>query len=281
MTDHPKFTLPVLASEAGRFDYPYWKTGERTGQDELFDFFEARPKAIDSGEYDYQLVTPRDNIDAMRKQVSISRIAGRSAAANQLSHPLILPLVDAELDRPPFFWVEPRLRFPNLVQVLEEFQLTVSSTIWIIRQVSQAILIAHDQLRTLSALEPSQIHVSPAGRVIIGGLDVSVPFGQPFDATIADCNQPANQGAREKLMSGPEVDLANFGRLIQWMIDRTGAESMRSPIVDRLAGLAAQAMDSPSARYAEGLALSGRILDGIINLELENVMNDRPFGKVA
>jgi|GEM_PF-4090350 len=281
MTDQHRILAGEFGDGNGHRDFPYWCTGQRTDRNELFDIYEARPKASKTGNYDYLLVVPRQGMDEVRNQVSIGRIAGRSAAASQMCHPAIIPLIDAELDRPPFFWVEPRLRSPNLHQVLTEFQLSVSSTIWIIRQISQAIMVAHNHLRTLSALEPTQIHVSSTGRVVVGGLDVSVPFGQTYDSVIAGWDDAVVRPQMEALVAGPEVDLSNFGRLIQWMIERTRAEAVGNQFVSRLSRLAIQAMDARSSHYSESLDLSERILDSIINLELDNVTNDQPFGQAA
>ncbi len=252
---HSDSSQPVPAAEFhGHF--AYWTAGSRLRCDGLFDIYPVRPAAATHQRFDYVLTTPAHGLRGTGYQVAIDKIATRAAAA-ALSHPTIVPLIDAELDRPPFFWVEPLFSHPTLESFFHVYSSPVSTAVWIIRQIVQAVCHAHEHMRTLSGLAPGQIQVADSGRVLIGALQESVPFGHPLDLfsglpvrQARYATPPAIQAAQveenEKTPSpavelgihhpdhdvfppqavrvvaaSPRHDLAKVGRIIHWMLART------------------------------------------------------------
>lgn len=274
--------FPPSGSHPGLPDhFACWSTGRLLGVDCGFDVFESRPRRNREGRFSYRLYTPRAGLDPVQYQDAIARVASRVSASQQICHPGLVPLVDAELDRPPFFWVEPQISQPALPDYLAATERPVSLVVWIIRQIGQLACMAHDHFRTLSGLAPHQIHVAGDGRVIVGGLHDSHHFGMPLGFQCETCD-PAGCDDIPRVpvaLAGPDLDVRRIGRLILWMIAQTHDDRLpRQPAVVALQLLARRASLAASGSGFAGNELTRRLLEQIMHVEIDHLLNASPFG---
>jgi len=93
----------------------------------------------------------------------------------QLSHPHLLPMLSANVREAPYYLVSPRLHGTSLATILKQAQIQKRTrpmplpvTLWIIRQVVEALAALHDCTGMIHAdVKPSNIFVSPEGHATL------------------------------------------------------------------------------------------------------------------
>lgn len=280
----PAFPFPLSdgPSSGSSHRFHYWSTGRILENEADFQVLEAGPSRNRAGRFDYRLFTPRIGLDPSGYQRAIERISSRVTISQLFSHPRLVPLVDAELDRPPFFWVEPAIDSPTLGQFLTGSAPPVSQVVWLIRQIGQLACLAHEHFRTLSGFAPQQIRIGEDGRISLGGLYDSHRFGRrlcPVNELPLESDSADDPGG-VAILAGPDLDVRRIGRLILWMIGQTHTgESPRQPAVVALQILARRAVLASGSDGFAGIELTRRLLDQIMHVELDHLLNASPFGE--
>jgi len=87
----------------------------------------------------------------------------------KISHPHLLPVLSASVQQAPFYFVTPHLPGSSLGAVLEqEKRLPLPVTLWIVRQVAEALAALHESAHMLHAdVKPSNILVAPDGHATL------------------------------------------------------------------------------------------------------------------
>ena len=149
----------------------YWKLGPQITGGRWYEIFHAAPKsASDNAGFGYviKLINPELPQKLLRK--AIDRLGREAFATERILHPNVVRLLDAELDRAPFFLVQPWIQGRSLDQYLSSLtQFSLSRFLWIIRQIAEAIRAAHDLGRVHLGLDPSHIMLGKTGRVTLLG----------------------------------------------------------------------------------------------------------------
>ncbi len=85
------------------------------------------------------------------------------------SHPNLLPVLSAGVEQPPFYLVSPKLEGRSLAAVLEhQRRLPLAITLWIVRQVAEALSALHETTRMIHAdVKPSNIMVGSDGHATL------------------------------------------------------------------------------------------------------------------
>jgi len=87
----------------------------------------------------------------------------------KVSHPHLLPVLSANVQQAPFYFVSPHLPGSSLAAVLERGKrLPLPVTLWIARQVAEALSALHESAHMIHAdVKPSNIIVSPDGHATL------------------------------------------------------------------------------------------------------------------
>jgi len=87
----------------------------------------------------------------------------------KISHPHLLPVLSANVQQAPFYFVTPHLPGSSLATVLAQGKrLPLPVTLWIIRQVAEALSALHESAHMLHAdVKPSNIIVSSDGHATL------------------------------------------------------------------------------------------------------------------
>jgi len=94
-------------------------------------------------------------------------------------HSNVIRLLDAELDRAPFFLVQPWMTGKSLDRFhAHDCHTTVNRLIWVARQIAEALYASHERGRVHLGLDPSHVLLGPTGRTTLIGWSQSHPVGQ-------------------------------------------------------------------------------------------------------
>jgi eukaryotic-like serine/threonine-protein kinase len=99
-------------------------------------------------------------IEMQRRAVMVGR---------QISHPHLLPVLSANVQQAPFYFVTPKLEGCSLAMVLKQgARLPLSMSLWIIRQVAEALAALHETAQMIhSDVKPSNIIISGEGHATL------------------------------------------------------------------------------------------------------------------
>jgi len=147
----------------------------------------------------------------------------------QLSHPHLLPILSAHVREAPYYLVSPRLHGTTLATILKQGQqkqakgMPLPVTLWITRQVVEALAALHDSTGMIHAdVKPSNIFVSPEGHATL------IDFGfahAPSEArhwstrpVVGTLNYVAPEVVTSSLAAGVSCDLYSVGVTLYEMI---------------------------------------------------------------
>ncbi len=149
----------------------YWRLGPQITGGRWYNIYRAAPKTVsaDAGfGYVIKLVNP--NLPEDKLQLAIDRLGREALATEQIVHPNVIRLLDAELDQAPFFLVQPWIEGRSYDRFLASAkQLSLSRMLWAMRQVAEGIRAGHDQGRVYLGLDPSHIVLGKTGRATLLG----------------------------------------------------------------------------------------------------------------
>lgn len=179
-TSHPEPTSQPTRQVPDHFQC--WAPQSLLGRSRWFDYYLAAPRTRGQSEggaartegtqrSSYFLRVVRQDLEEARRWQAIDRLSRRLIAAEAFSHPQAVPVLDAELDRSPFFVVEPFVPGLSLLQWrdAEKESCTVSRIIWTLRQVAELINAAHEHDRVHLGISPQHLLIGSDGKVTLTG----------------------------------------------------------------------------------------------------------------
>ncbi|QEG34837.1 serine/threonine-protein kinase [Bythopirellula goksoeyrii] len=152
-----------------------WQLVHLLSESELARVYSARPADAPPSQ------TPRYVVKALRKEwwrdpqtIEMQRRA--VFVGQQLSHPHLLPVLSANVQQAPFYYVTPRIPGCTLAQILQQgTRLPVPMSLWIMRQVAEALAVLHESAKMIhSDVKPSNIIVSREGHATL--IDLGFAF---------------------------------------------------------------------------------------------------------
>ncbi|HEX6963500.1 MAG TPA: serine/threonine-protein kinase [Lacipirellula sp.] len=135
----------------------------------------------------------------------------------KVSHPHLLPVLSAGVEQPPFYTVSPKLEGRSLARILEQQRrLPMAITLWIARQVAEALDALHTTARMIhSDVKPANIVVAPDGHATLVDLGFVHTPGEsrhwstrPVYGTL---NYLAPEALTSALAASPQSDLYSLG----------------------------------------------------------------------
>lgn len=158
----------------------YWKLGKPVTAGRWYHIYRAKPKSLDHhASFDYVVKMVNPHLKSAKLQHALDRLGREALATEQIVHNNVIRLLDAELDRAPFFLVQPWMpgksfdRFQSATP-----QTTLNRLVWVARQVAEAIYAGHESGRVHLGLDPSHILLGRTGRVTMIGWSQSHPVGE-------------------------------------------------------------------------------------------------------
>lgn len=158
----------------------YWKVGKAVTAGRWYNIFRAKPKSLsEQSPFDYVIKMVNPHLKSTQLQHALNRLGREAIATEQIVHNNVIRLLDAELDRAPFFLVQPWMpgssfdRFQSATT-----QTTLNRLVWVARQVAEAIHAGHELGRVHLGLDPSHVLLGRTGRVTMIGWSQSHPAGE-------------------------------------------------------------------------------------------------------
>lgn len=149
-----------------------WRLGDQViGGGRFYNIFRAAPKtlALDS-KHDYVIKVINPDLPEELVPAAIARLSREAMATEQICHPNVIRLLDAELDRSPFFLVQPWIYGRSLDCLLSRApHLSLSRLLWVLRQTAEGVRAGHEKGRAYLGMDPAHILIGRTGRVTLIG----------------------------------------------------------------------------------------------------------------
>jgi serine/threonine-protein kinase len=135
----------------------------------------------------------------------------------KVSHPHLLPVLSAGVEQPPFYTVSPKLEGRSLARIIDQQRrLPLAITLWIARQVAEALDALHTTARMIhSDVKPANIVVAPDGHATLVDLGFVHTPGEsrhwstrPVYGTL---NYLAPEALTSSLSASPQSDVYSLG----------------------------------------------------------------------
>jgi serine/threonine-protein kinase len=106
--------------------------------------------------------------------------------SQQVSHPHIVPVLDAQLRKPPFYLVTPRLPGTTLRTLIDRHgRLDLTTALWFARQTAQGLGALHSHHWLHADVKPENIFIAPDGHVTL----IDLGFARHFQEAGTACNR--------------------------------------------------------------------------------------------
>ena len=140
----------------------------------------------------------------------------------KISHPHLLPVLSANVQQAPFYFVTPKLAGHSLDVILKQGslagrgRLTLPSTLWIVRQVAEALATLHEGAGMIHAdIKPSNIVVSSDGHATLIDLGFAHAPSEARHwssrAVVGTLSYVAPEVVTSSLAAAPASDLYSLG----------------------------------------------------------------------
>ena len=171
-------------SEAGQSDdrpavLGQWALEHQISQGQFCQVFRARPtSAQPSGSSDYAVKRLRAELEHLPWAVEM--LQREAIVGRQVCHPHLLPVLEGSVAAPPYFVVMPYLEGTTLDTVLQQTApLDVPRSIWIARQLSDALAALHEARWLHADIKPANVLHSSSGHVTLLDLGFARPIDRP------------------------------------------------------------------------------------------------------
>ena len=154
---------------------------------------------------------------------------------SKLSHPHLLPVLSANVQQAPFYFVTPKIAGSSLAAILGQGNLLpVATCLWITRQVAEALTALHESAKLIHAdVKPSNIMVSAEGHATLIDLGFAHATTEALHWSARPVTGTLNYIAPEAVTSclaiGPTSDLYSLGATLYEMLTGQVPFSGKSP----------------------------------------------------
>lgn len=147
----------------------FWKMRSQITGGRWYSIFRAAPKTTNSqGDFVVKFINP--HLDPDGTKIAIDRLCREAITTDRIKHSTVIPLMDAELDKSPFFLVQPWVDGLTHDQMMaRESEIPFNRLLWTFRQTAEGIRVAHDNSRVYLGLHPSHILSDRVGRATLIG----------------------------------------------------------------------------------------------------------------
>ncbi|MCC6492380.1 MAG: serine/threonine protein kinase [Pirellulales bacterium] len=193
-----------------------WQLVRLINESELARVYLARPaEGADDAPDSYVLKVLRKEWWRDPHAIEMQRRA--AWVGRKVSHPHLLPVLSAGVEQPPFYTVSPKLEGRSLARILEQQRsLPLALTLWIARQVAEALDALHTTARMIhSDVKPANIVVGPDGHATLVDLGFVHTPGEsrhwsqrPVYGTL---NYLAPETLTSALAASPQSDVYSLG----------------------------------------------------------------------
>jgi len=149
-----------------------WRLGEQViGGGRFYNIYRSAPKTVSAdSDHDYVIKVINPNLPKELIPDAISRLGREAHSTEKIFHPNVIRLLDAELDRPPFFLVQPWIYGRSLDCLLSRApHLSLSRMLWVLRQTAEGVRAGHEKGRAYLGMDPAHILLGKTGRVTLIG----------------------------------------------------------------------------------------------------------------
>ena len=197
-----------------------WRLGDQViGGGRFYNIFRAAPKSLPAdSKYDYVIKVINPDLCETLVPHAIARLSREAIATEQICQPNVIRLLDAELDRAPFFLVQPWIYGRSLDCLLSRApHLSLSRLLWVLRQTAEGVRAGHENGRAYLGMDPSHILIGRTGRVTLIGWSHSHAIDEVAEMP-QDQLQLARYAAPECFEEGyratPASDVYSLGAMI-------------------------------------------------------------------
>ena len=273
-----------------------WQLGEQITGGCWYHTYRATPRTMNAGaRHDFVIKIIAPDLDQAQRNQAIDRLSREAMATEQILHPNVIRLLDAELDKPTFFLVQPWIEGRSLDRLFSRVPyLPLTRMLWVLRQIAEGVRAGHEKSRAYLGLDPTHVLLNRTGRATLIGWSQSHAFGErvwlPHDRTQA-ARYSAPETFDDNYIAAPASDVYSLGAIIYRSLAMTppipgeDVDSLRSAhreaipedliIVQpacppRLASLTKQMLaKDPLMRPS-----SYEVLDELIAIEIEHLSNN-------
>jgi serine/threonine protein kinase len=196
-----------------------WRIEKPLGKGRWAQVYLARPsRRSNEGACQYAVkISPEG---AARTSISVRMLANEARVAGEVTSPYVVPILDARLERPPFFTVMPFLPGRTLAEVLRDSgPLEPDFAVWIARQLAEGLASLHEAGWLHLDLKPANIMLTPPGHAVLLDLGFCRRRGQALDKSTEFCT-PAYAAPELVGRDGPveQSDLYSLGIVLYEML---------------------------------------------------------------
>ena len=273
-----------------------WQLGEQITGGRWYHTFRAAPRTMNTGvRHDFVIKIISPDLEHDERNQAIDRLSREAMATEQILHPNVIRLLDAELDKPTFFLVQPWIEGRTLDRLFSRVPyLPLTRMLWVLRQIAEGVRAGHEKSRAYLGLDPTHVLLNKTGRATLIGWSQSHAFGEkawlPHDRTQA-ARYSAPETFHDDYIATPASDVYSLGAMIYRSLAMTppipgeDVDSLRAAHQDtiaedliivqpacppRLASLTKQMLaKDPLMRPS-----SCEVLDELIAIEIEHLSNN-------
>ena len=173
-------SLTPTASKTTTDIVSYWQLGQQITGGRWYDIYQAAPKTVsaESG-FGYVIKMINANLPQEKIPFAIDRLGREALATEQILHPNVIRLLDAELDRAPFFLVQPWITGRSYDSYLSTAsQMPLSRMLWAFRLIAEGVGVGHEHGRVHLGLDTSHVMIGKTGRATLLGWSQSHGAGE-------------------------------------------------------------------------------------------------------
>lgn len=196
-TEKPRASAPLLR-DACAADVPRrlgpWLLARVLGQGPMATVYLARSAAAgaNSGQYAVKVLSAAAQDDAF----CVALFRREATIARRIAHANLMPVLSAELDRPPYYWVAPYLRGRTVAQRLAGEEIfSVPHALWITRQIAEGLAALHAAGYLHGDVKPANILVAANGHATL------IDFG--FAREINESGSASSEAKRRDNLDRP------------------------------------------------------------------------------
>lgn len=227
-----------------------WRLGEVIHAGRFAELSLAQPADTEgSPRWDYVL---KRSLGLESDSESLRQIMQFMAAASSVSHPNLVPVLDASASGVFPYIVMPRLEGATLQAHLESEQcLPLPVALWLIRQVAQSLSAVHAAGWIHGDVKPENVIVGSGGHVTVIDLGFATQIHTVCESQFRGTpNYAAPELMHGKMAALPSADMFSLGRMLWNLLTRveTADERCLEPVADLIERLVAtDSGDRPAA----------------------------------